>query len=129
MAKQFVPVTNGFSQLDFSYEESGAIRKVDQLLQVWKQIVRMSIGNLNCKVTPKYMVWRAKKVKDVVIPAGMKDVQFEEELPEMPSELEIAKQIVDARFCPDYYVYCCFYLFQVGPRTFVVHFIIYFVSL
>ena len=41
------------------------------------------------------MVWRAKKVKDVVIPFGMEDVQFEEELPEMPSELEIAKQMFE----------------------------------
>ena len=32
--KQFVPVTDGLSQLEFSYEESGAIKKVDQLLQV-----------------------------------------------------------------------------------------------
>ena len=54
--KQFVPVTNGLSQLDFSYEESGAMKKVDQLLQVWKQTVRMSTGNLSCTVTPEYMV-------------------------------------------------------------------------
>ena len=95
MAKQFVPVTNGLSQLEFSYEESGAIKKVDQLLQIWKQIVRMSTGNLSCKVTPEYMVWRAKKVEDVIIPLGMEDVQFEEELLEMPSELEIAKQMFE----------------------------------
>ena len=70
------------------------MKKVDQLLQVWKQTVRMSIGNLSCTITPKYMVWRAKKVEDVVIPFGMEDVQFEE-LPEMPSELEIAKQMFE----------------------------------
>ena len=95
MAKQFVLVTNSLSQLKFSYEESGAIKKVDQLLQVWKQTVRMSIGNLSCKVTSEYMVWRVKKVEDVIISAGMEDVQFEEELPEMPSELEIAKQMFE----------------------------------
>ena len=88
-------VTNGLNQLDFSYEESGAIKKVDQLLHVWKQTIRMSTGNLSCTVTPKYMVWRAKKVEDMVIPFGMKDVQFEEELPEMPSELEIAKRMIE----------------------------------
>ena len=65
------------------------------MLQVWKQTVKMSIGNLSCKVTPEYMVWRANKVEDVVIPFGMEDVQFEEELPKMPSELEIAKQIFE----------------------------------
>ena len=95
MAKQFVPVTNGLTQLNFSYEELGAIKKVDQLLQVWKQTIRMSTGNLSCKVTPEYMVLRAKKVENVVIPVGMEDVQFEEELPEMPSELEIAKQMFE----------------------------------
>ena len=94
-AKQFVPVTNGLNQLDFSYEESGAMKKVDQLLQIWKQTVRMSTGNLSRTVTPEYMVWRAKKVEDVVIPFGMEDVQFEEELPEMPSELEIAKKMFE----------------------------------
>ena len=31
-AKQFVLVTNGLNQLDFSYEELGAMKKVDQLL-------------------------------------------------------------------------------------------------
>ena len=35
--KQFVPVTNGLSQLDLSYEKSGAMKKVDHLLQVWKK--------------------------------------------------------------------------------------------
>ena len=55
-AKQFVPVTNGLNQLDFSYEESGAMKKVEQLLQVWKQTVRMSTENLSCTVTPEYMV-------------------------------------------------------------------------
>ena len=83
------------TQLNFSYEESGAIKKVDQLLQVWKQTVRMSTENLSCKVTPEYIVWRAKKVEAVVIPIGMKDIHFEEELPEMPSELEIAKQMFE----------------------------------
>ena len=93
--KQFVPVTNDLSQLDFSYEESGALKKIDQLLQVWKQTVRMSTGNLSCTVTSEYMVWKAKKIEDVVISFGMEDVQFEEELPEMPSELEIAKQMFE----------------------------------
>ena len=55
----------------------------------------MSTENLSCTVTPEYMVWRAKKVEDVVIPFGMEDVQFEGELPEMPSELEIAKQMFE----------------------------------
>ena len=55
----------------------------------------MIIGNLSYKVTPKYMVWRAKKVEDVVILFGMEDVQFKEELPEVPSELEIAKQMFE----------------------------------
>ena len=93
--KQFVPVTNGLSQLDFSYKESGAMKKVDHLLQVWKQTVRMSIGNLSCKVTSEYMVWRANKVEDVVIPFEMEDVQSEEELPETQSELKIAKQMFE----------------------------------
>ena len=88
-------MTNGLNQLDFSYEELGAMKKVDQLLQVWKQTVRMSTGNLNCKVTPEYMVWRAKKVEDMVIPPGMEDVQFREESPEMLSEFEIAKQMFE----------------------------------
>ena len=71
------------------------MKKVDQLLQVWKQTVKMSTGNLNCKATPEYMVWRANKVENVVIPFGMEDVQSEEELSEMPSELEIAKQMFE----------------------------------
>ena len=71
------------------------MKKVDQLLQVWKQTVRMSTENLSCTITSEYMVWRAKKVEDMVIPFGMEDVRFEEELPEMPSELEIAKQMLE----------------------------------
>ena len=55
----------------------------------------MNTRNLSCKVTPEYMVWRAKKGEDMVISFGMKDVQFKEELPEMPSELEIAKQMFE----------------------------------
>ena len=96
-AKQFVPMTNGLSQLDFSYEESGAMKKVDHLLQVWKKMVRMSIGNLTCKVTPEYTVWKANKAEDLVIPFGMEDVESEEELFEMPSELEIAKQMFEEK--------------------------------
>ena len=53
----------------------------------------MSTENLSWKVTPKYMVWKAKKVEDVIIPVGMEDVQFEKELPKMPFELEITKQV------------------------------------
>ena len=85
-------MTNGLNQLKFSYKESGAVKKIDKLLQVWKQIVRMNIGSLSCKVAPEYMVWRSKKVEDMVILSGMEDVQFREESPEVPSELEIAKQ-------------------------------------
>ena len=80
------------NQLEFSYEESGAVKKIDQLLQVWKQIVGMTNESFSCKVTPKYMAWRAKKVEDMVIPSGTEDVQFMEESPKVPFELEIAKQ-------------------------------------
>ena len=84
-------MTSGLYQLEFSYGESEAIKKIDQLLQVWKQIVRMGTRSLSCKVAPEYVVWRAKKVKDLVIPPEMEDVQFREESPEVPSELEITK--------------------------------------
>ena len=55
----------------------------------------MSIGSLSYKVSSKYMVWRAKKVEDMVIPFGMEDVQFREESPEAPSKLEIAKLVFE----------------------------------
>ena len=57
----------------------------------------MSIENLSCKVTPKYMVWRAKKVEDMVIPPEMEDVQFRDESPKVPSELESLSKHVKKR--------------------------------
>ena len=53
----------------------------------------MGIGSLSCKVASEYVVWKAKKVKDMVIPPELENVQFKEESLEVPSELEIAKQI------------------------------------
>ena len=55
----------------------------------------MSTGNLSCKVTLEYMVWRAKKVEDMVISPRMENVQFREESPKIPSEFEFAKQMFE----------------------------------
>ena len=54
----------------------------------------MSTRSLSCIVVPEYVVWRTKKVEDMVIPSEMEDV-CREESSEVPSELEITKQVFE----------------------------------
>ena len=41
---------------------------------------------------PEYIVWRAERIKNTVIPPKKAEVQIDEELPKESSELEITKQ-------------------------------------
>ena len=56
--KQFIPVTGGLEQLEFSYEDFTAAKEIDQVMKFWKQTLRINMGLVASKVTLEYVVWK-----------------------------------------------------------------------
>ena len=54
--KQFVPATGGLAQLEFSYDDSIASKKIERVVKSWKHTFRINTGSVGNKVTVEYAV-------------------------------------------------------------------------
>ena len=59
--KQFVPAIGGLAQLEFSYNDSIALKEIDRIVESWKQTFRINTGLVGNKVTMEYAVWKARR--------------------------------------------------------------------
>ena len=93
--RQFIPVTAGLTQLEFSYDDPMASKEIDWIVKSWKQTFRVNTSLVGNKVTMEYAVWKARRPWDLVIPPVMERESINEVAQEGTSDLEIAKQVFD----------------------------------
>ena len=89
--RQFIPATSGLTQLEFSYDDPMASKEIDRIVKSWKQTFRVNTSLVGNKVTMEYVVWKAQRPRDLVIPPVMERESINEVPQERPSDLEIAK--------------------------------------
>ena len=58
--RQFILATAGLAQLEFSYDDSMASKKIDQIVKFWKPTFRVNTGLVGNKVIMEYAVWKAR---------------------------------------------------------------------
>ncbi|KAG8492560.1 hypothetical protein CXB51_009962 [Gossypium anomalum] len=92
-SRQFIPVTQGLAQCEFSYKDDGYKKKVREISDAWNQTRRMKGFTAGPMTTPKYEWWWVKRVNDNIPKLDQGSTQpIEEHLRVAPSELEIIKQ-------------------------------------
>ncbi|MFQ6658021.1 hypothetical protein Gotur_027466, partial [Gossypium turneri] len=92
-SRQFIPVTHGLAQCEFSFKEDNYKKKVREMSNAWNQIHRMKIFAVNPMTTPEYNLWWGRRINDNIPASSQEDVRpIEEHLQVVPSELEIIKQ-------------------------------------
>ena len=69
--KLFVPAIRGLAHLEFSYDDSIASKEIDRIVKSWKQTFRINTGLVGNKVTMEYVVWKAWRLQDLMIPPMM----------------------------------------------------------
>ena len=79
--------------MEFSYDDPMASKEIDQIVKSWKQAFRVNTGLVGNKVTMEYVVWKARRPQDLMIPPMMDREPIVPQ--EGPSDLEIAKQVFD----------------------------------
>ncbi|MBA0632443.1 hypothetical protein Godav_001175 [Gossypium davidsonii] len=97
-SRQFIPVTQGLTQYEFSYKGDNYKKKVREISNAWNQTRRMKILVVSPMKTPKYSRWWSKRVNNN-IPGPREDClrSIEEHLHVVPSELKIIKQDFEKR--------------------------------
>ncbi|PPD74451.1 hypothetical protein GOBAR_DD28624 [Gossypium barbadense] len=89
-SRQFVPVTDGLAQSEFSFMCEGYMKKVRDTANSWRQIYLMELALYDDTITVDYDIWRQRRVKSQITPLidGACRNPFSEEI---LSELEIAR--------------------------------------
>ncbi|MFQ6662542.1 hypothetical protein Gotur_030358 [Gossypium turneri] len=97
-SRQFVPVTQGLAECEFSYKGNNYRGKIREMCNAWKQIHRMKRITVGATTTPEYLGWRSKRINDnIPNPREEYGRPIEEHLRVVPSELEIIKQDFEKR--------------------------------
>ena len=95
--RQFILATAGLAQLEFSYDDSMASKKIDQIVKFWKPTFRVNTGLVGNKITMEYTVWKARRPWNLMT-FSMMDRESINEIPQKgPSDLEIAKHVFDEK--------------------------------
>ena len=79
--RQFIPATAGLAQLEFPYNDPMASKEIDWIVKSWKQTFRVNTGLVSNKVTMEYVVWKARRPRDLMTPPMM-DREPSEEVPQ-----------------------------------------------
>ncbi|KAL1152401.1 hypothetical protein V6Z11_A09G104700 [Gossypium hirsutum] len=92
-ARQFIPVTQGLAQSDFSYKGNHYKKKMREISEAWKKLFCMKILTEGSTSILEYKGWFSRRVNDNV-PRPILGVarSLEESLRVIPSELEVMKQ-------------------------------------
>ena len=59
--RQFISATAGLAQLELSYDDPMASKKIDRIVKSWKQTFKVNTGLVDNKVTMEYAVWKARR--------------------------------------------------------------------
>ncbi|MBA0754178.1 hypothetical protein Gogos_020176 [Gossypium gossypioides] len=97
-SRQFVLVTHGLAQCEFSYQGYNYKKRVKESSNAWNQARRMKRLAVGSMTTPEYSEWWSKRINDNIPEPNSEDVRpMEEYLQVIPSELEIIKQDFERR--------------------------------
>ncbi|MBA0576165.1 hypothetical protein Golob_024196 [Gossypium lobatum] len=92
-SRQFITVTQGLAQCEFSYKCDNYKKRVREMSNAWNQTHRMKILVVGSSMTPEYSQSRDQRVNDNIPMSNLETTQsLEEHLQVMPSEMEIIKQ-------------------------------------
>ena len=85
-AKQFIPATVGLASLEITYEKPEGIHLLSQIMRAWKDPQKTRLDQLVRRCTPKYTVWRGRKIEDIVFSPARMRVSVPDPIPRQPSE-------------------------------------------
>ncbi|KAH1057494.1 hypothetical protein J1N35_035559 [Gossypium stocksii] len=90
--RQFIPVTEGLTQCEFTYKGDNYKKKVCEISNAWNQTRRMKGFSAGLMTTLGYDWWWGKRINDnIPMPNQENARMIEEHLRVVPSELEIIK--------------------------------------
>ena len=93
IAEQFIPTTHGLNQLKFAYGDPGYAAQLAELSKLWTEPQRAEIARHSYDLAPRYLEWKAIRVKDVMLPTRDDFVQSANPLPKrMPTKIEILRR-------------------------------------
>ncbi|XP_016721963.2 uncharacterized protein [Gossypium hirsutum] len=91
-SRQFVPMTYGLTQSEFSFKDAHYKKRVRELSDAWKQTCWMKRLVVDSMVTPEYSEWFKKRINDNIPRPSLENVRpIREQLKTAPSELEIIR--------------------------------------
>ncbi|MBA0828536.1 hypothetical protein Goarm_013208 [Gossypium armourianum] len=95
---QFVPVTQGLAQSEFSYKGDGYKKRIREMSNAWNQTRRMKRLAVGLTTTPEYIEWRGRRINDnIPVPSRGDNQPLGKHLRVVPSELEIIMQDFERR--------------------------------
>ncbi|MBA0878146.1 hypothetical protein Goshw_014589 [Gossypium schwendimanii] len=96
--RQFIPVTQGLAEFEFSYKDNGYKKKIQEITSAWDQTRRMKRLVVGPMMIPEYNKWWIRRINDKIPRPIQGDSQsLEEHLRVVPSKLEIMKQDFEKR--------------------------------
>ncbi|XP_017644396.1 uncharacterized protein LOC108485047 [Gossypium arboreum] len=78
-SRQFISMTHGLAQSEFTYKEKNYKKKVQEIFDAWKQMHRMKRLAVGSMKTPEYKGWLSKRVNDNIPMPSLEDVHTMEE--------------------------------------------------
>ncbi|KAA3480216.1 Nucleoside-triphosphatase THEP1 [Gossypium australe] len=97
-SRQFIPVTHGLTQCEFSFKGDNYKKRIKEISTAWNQTRRMKKLTVGSMTTPEYSGWFSNRINDNIPRPSLKDVRpMEKYLQVALSELEIIKQDFEKR--------------------------------
>ncbi|MFQ6648237.1 hypothetical protein Gotur_020973 [Gossypium turneri] len=72
-SRQFVPVTHGLAQSEFSYRGDNYKKRVKEISNAWNQTRRMKRLAVGSMTTPEYSEWWSKRINDNTSVSNLED--------------------------------------------------------
>ncbi|KAH1056080.1 hypothetical protein J1N35_034145 [Gossypium stocksii] len=97
-SRQFILVTHGLAQCEFSYRGDNYKKRVKEISNAWNQTCRTKRLAIGSTTTPKYSGWWSKRINDNIPELSLEGSRaMEEYLQVVPLELDIIKQDFERR--------------------------------
>ena len=98
--EQFILTTHGLNQIEFAYGDLGYAAQLAELSKLWTEPRWVEIARHSYDFAPRYLEWKAIRVKDVMLLTRDDSVQPANPLPErIPTEIEIGRASCRERVC------------------------------
>ncbi|MBA0788921.1 hypothetical protein Gotri_027683 [Gossypium trilobum] len=97
MSRQFVPVTQGLAECEFSYGGEGYKKKAREIANAWNQTRRMKGLVVGPMTTSEYSEWWVKRINDNIPGSKLKKKieQMDEEKMNLRLDVDVQKLEAD----------------------------------